>query len=281
MISDAEIRRQARRSRVEPRVIELDWALGWALWGLASVRELGSHLLFKGGTCLRKCYYPGYRFSEDLDFTATRWTGWQAIQEAIDEAFRNAADASGIDFDAEDARAEIVNDEYGRESLKIHRYWRGPHRRRGSPAGLRLDITRNETVVTAPVERNVHHDYSDAEEMGALLWRCYSLEEVMAEKLRAVLGQRRHAIARDLYDIDSIRGDIDFAVVREILPAKLAAKELDAETASPTKMQSRKVEFRTDWDRNVIPLVPEAESLEFESVWSRVSTIVEAALQPA
>ena len=25
--------------------------------------------IFKGGTCLRKCYYETYRFSEDLDFT--------------------------------------------------------------------------------------------------------------------------------------------------------------------------------------------------------------------
>ncbi|CAN5145726.1 hypothetical protein BH20BAC1_BH20BAC1_03460 [soil metagenome] len=25
--------------------------------------------VFKGGTCLRKCYFPDYRFSEDLDFT--------------------------------------------------------------------------------------------------------------------------------------------------------------------------------------------------------------------
>jgi predicted nucleotidyltransferase component of viral defense system len=28
-------------------------------------------LIFKGGTCLRKCYFPNYRFSEDLDFTST------------------------------------------------------------------------------------------------------------------------------------------------------------------------------------------------------------------
>ncbi|WP_353616855.1 nucleotidyl transferase AbiEii/AbiGii toxin family protein [Cytophaga sp. FL35] len=27
--------------------------------------------MFKGGTCLRKCYFPDYRFSEDLDFTST------------------------------------------------------------------------------------------------------------------------------------------------------------------------------------------------------------------
>jgi len=26
---------------------------------------------FKGGTCLKKCYFETYRFSEDLDFTLT------------------------------------------------------------------------------------------------------------------------------------------------------------------------------------------------------------------
>ncbi|WP_394346518.1 nucleotidyl transferase AbiEii/AbiGii toxin family protein [Sphingobacterium psychroaquaticum] len=27
-------------------------------------------LFFKGGTCLSKCYFPNYRFSENLDFTS-------------------------------------------------------------------------------------------------------------------------------------------------------------------------------------------------------------------
>ena len=28
-----------------------------------------SRWIFKGGTCLKKCYFDTYRFSEDLDFT--------------------------------------------------------------------------------------------------------------------------------------------------------------------------------------------------------------------
>ncbi|MGH7551112.1 MAG: nucleotidyl transferase AbiEii/AbiGii toxin family protein [Gemmatimonadota bacterium] len=36
------------------------------------------------------------------------------------------------------------------------------------------------------------------------LWRCYSLEEMMAEKVRTLIGQRRYAISRDLYDIDAV-----------------------------------------------------------------------------
>lgn len=188
MISDTEIRRIAWISGVEPSVIELDWALGWALWGIARAELLGPNLLFKGGTCLRKCYFPDYRFSEDLDFTATRWPGWDAIDDALGNAFRAASEASGIDFSAQAPKRDIVNDEYGRESLNYRVYWRGPHRTRGAPRALRLDITRNETVATDPSERAMHHPYSDAEEMGTVTLRCYSLEEIMAEKLRAVLG---------------------------------------------------------------------------------------------
>lgn len=40
---------------------------------LSAFYEISQHkdsLVFKGGTALRKCYFPGYRFSEDLDFTS-------------------------------------------------------------------------------------------------------------------------------------------------------------------------------------------------------------------
>lgn len=36
---------------------------------IASQPELNSRWVFKGGTCLRKCFHETYRFSEDLDFT--------------------------------------------------------------------------------------------------------------------------------------------------------------------------------------------------------------------
>src|SRR3990172_6663638 len=75
MIRDAEIRRIAGAAGVEPRIVELDYALRWALRGIAANDYLSRRLLFKGGTCLRKCYFPDHRFSEDLDFTATEWFG--------------------------------------------------------------------------------------------------------------------------------------------------------------------------------------------------------------
>ena len=50
-------------------VIEKDYVLGWMLAAIAQQPELTDTWVFKGGTCLRKCYYETYRFSEDLDFT--------------------------------------------------------------------------------------------------------------------------------------------------------------------------------------------------------------------
>ena len=86
MIRDAEVRRIARVAGVEPRIVELDYALGWALRGIAAHEYLSDRLLFKGGTCLRKCYFPDYRFSEDLDFTATERFDWKDLEKATWQA---------------------------------------------------------------------------------------------------------------------------------------------------------------------------------------------------
>ena len=67
MITEAEIRRLAARWQVDPMIPDLDYALSWFLAGLSKTLKARSGLRFKGGTCLRKCYFPGYRFSEDLD----------------------------------------------------------------------------------------------------------------------------------------------------------------------------------------------------------------------
>jgi Nucleotidyl transferase AbiEii toxin, Type IV TA system len=50
-------------------VVEKDYVLGWILAGIYGHEELAESWVFKGGTCLKKCYFETYRFSEDLDFT--------------------------------------------------------------------------------------------------------------------------------------------------------------------------------------------------------------------
>lgn len=270
MIRDGEIRRLARTEGVEPRIMELDYVLGWALWAVARHPDRSEHLVFKGGTCLRKCYFPEYRFSEDLDFTAIRWAGWEELERPVREAFQAAGAASGIDFGAQPLRMRVVEEEYGRETLRFIIYWRGPHASGGSPPGLRPDITRDEVVAFDPVPRAVNHGFSDAGELGLVEVECYALEEVMAEKLRAVLGQRIYAVSRDLYDIFFLQGHVDERNVVRGLPRKLAARDVGKAGPDPERLIVRKEEFRADWERNLLHLLPPGAEREFEEVWDQV-----------
>lgn len=274
MIRDAEIRRFAGAAGVEPRIVELDYALGWALRGIAMSEYLAGCLLFKGGTCLRKCYFPNYRFSEDLDFTATERFEWKELEEAVAQAFRMASELSGIDFAAREPRVRIIEEEYGRETLRITHYWRGPHATAGSPSGIRMDITREEVVVFEPCHRRVAHPFSDSGELARLEIRCYALEEVMAEKVRAVLGQRIFAVSRDLYDIFSLLDQVDEKRVWEGLPMKLDVRGVDWEGIGSHRLTDRRREFRADWDRNLIHLLPPGAGKGFDEVWDPVVNFV-------
>jgi predicted nucleotidyltransferase component of viral defense system len=100
LIAEAEIRRYAAQWGVDPMVVDLDYALGWWLAALYHTAESADLLRFKGGTCLRKCYFADYRFSEDLDFTATATLAPQALMAWVEQATRWAADHDGPDFTA-------------------------------------------------------------------------------------------------------------------------------------------------------------------------------------
>ncbi len=58
------------------QVIEKDYVLGWVLAGIFNHPVIGSSWVFKGGTCLKKCFFETYRFFEDLDFTLSELITW-------------------------------------------------------------------------------------------------------------------------------------------------------------------------------------------------------------
>ena len=61
MIGEAELRRHAALWKVDPMLVDLDYSLGWFVAALYGANEGAERLLFKGGTCLRKCYFGDYR----------------------------------------------------------------------------------------------------------------------------------------------------------------------------------------------------------------------------
>lgn len=275
MISESEVRRTAAATKVDPMVIDLDYSLGWFLLGMRKTSDSFEGLIFKGGTCLRKCYFPDYRFSEDLDFTATKYLSPADVEEWITKTVAWISDQGGPDFHIQPIHFEVVNDEYGSESYQARIYYRGPLRWGGSPRTVKLDITRAETILLPVIDKQIIHPYSDHEFFSINTLPCYSLEEVIAEKIRAVRGQRRFAVSRDLYDIfNLVSVGIDMQAVRKILPEKFKRRGLSLVEIDINIMEQRRIEFEKDWGRRLNYLVLN-QDLHFDEVWQCIMSLLE------
>ena len=200
MIAEATVKTLARIQGVDPAVIDRDHALGVVLWAL-NQQLTAQGWVFKGGTCLRKCYFGDYRFSEDLDFTVIGRLNTEGALATI-AACEPAASSQGIRLLLEDARAEVMDDEYGRESIEIKVPYRGALRM-GSAPNVQFHLSADEELAFEPLLRPLLHPYDDALGLACEL-RSYALEEVLTEKLRAAAGQREYAVARDIYDIANV-----------------------------------------------------------------------------
>ncbi len=278
MILEAEIRREAARLNVDPMVIDLDYSLGWFLLCLANSGETAQNLRFKGGTSLRKCYFGDYRFSEDLDFTATGLVIPEKLMALVSEITARSAEQDGPDFSAAPARLEMVDDDYGSESYQLWVYYRGPLRWGGSPRAIRLDITRREKLILPPSSRAILHPYSDKGFFVDTQIDCYPLEEIMAEKLRAVGGQRRFAISRDVYDLFTLsQKGVSIDRVIPLLAEKFKARGIDLSQLSRERLAQRRAEFQIDWDRRLSYLVKIQQLPSFESAWEHVLQMIDLA----
>jgi predicted nucleotidyltransferase component of viral defense system len=200
MVTLNEISRIAIALGVDPPVVDHDYLLGCLLHYLSLQREVQSSLLFKGGTALRKCHFTEYRFSEDLDFTALQAFDASTIQSLVNEAKHAMQESTGISTDTHETVVEIIADDYGKESYEAKIYYEGPWKYGGTPRSLRIHISRDEQLLFAPKNLPIMHNYSDQKSLPQASIRVYALEEILAEKLRAFSGQRKWAVARDVYD---------------------------------------------------------------------------------
>jgi predicted nucleotidyltransferase component of viral defense system len=277
VIAEGELRRLAREEEVDPVILNLDYALGWFLAGLYSAKAAHSRLRHKGGTCLAKAYFSDYRFSEDLDFTVTGPVqGDQALSEASRVA-RWSDRRGGPNFHAAPPRLEVSSDEYGAETFEVSVYFRGPLAWEGSPQAIRLHVTRDERLVLPAEERPLFHRYSDADQLGKVSLSCYPLLEMLAEKLRALCGQRRFAISRDLYDVHRlVASGTDLPILATVLKEKLAAKGMSLDVVAPKMILAREREFEMDWGRNLTHLLPKGQEVSFSDAWATTFSLLDS-----
>jgi predicted nucleotidyltransferase component of viral defense system len=278
LISIGEVQRISGALGLEPRVIDHDYVLGCYLCFLGIQSTVQKKWLFKGGTALRKCYFEEYRFSEDLDFTVLGIISVENLRNVLLSTNIAMQDAIGIRTDEREIVVDIIEDDYGKESYEARIYYFGPWNYGGSPRSVRIHTNRDENLVFQTNMLSVFHQYSDREELPPVTVQVYSLEEMMAEKLRAFSGQRKQAIPHDIFDLYHLSRNVgSVAKVVEAFPQKCQAKGISVDAIDLDKVIARKPEYENNWRQGLEYLIPSNLKISFEEAWHTSIKLLEKA----
>ncbi len=246
MINVDEIKENGRLLRIPTTTIERDHVQNHFLRSLYSKSDF---LVFKGGTAIRKAFIRDYRFSNDLDFTLSKWMEQEHIISLITDVKEELRSKEGIVFED---RVGFKNVETGwKVKLNYNSILSQNIRIR-----LDMDITRYEKeVIVTPVEKHrLIHRYSDTCQIDLIT---YSLAEITIEKIRALCDR---SWPRDLYDVCNLWPRIEKSGLKTIF-----AKKCEVRGITPTleKYNKNKEKLRLGWSKSLehqLKVVPDFES---------------------
>ncbi len=216
----------ASRTKINKReLIEKDLILHRLLVELSSNKHFFENYTFKGGTCLTKCYFTYYRFSEDLDFTYINQKEFDKkgekqkryiISEKVNkilEILETISKNIGLDF------KKIKNDiryvEFGGSNKQTtFKLWY-IHEGSSNKTFIKIQINFLENIEYPIVEKHCDNFiFGRIEDFKSTFllpenseWilkipkiKCYNIKEILIEKIRAILT-RKGTKARDYIDV--------------------------------------------------------------------------------
>jgi len=245
MVTPDDLRRIAGRERIGLGMIERDHAITVALMVLSKT-SLSDKLVFKGGTAIKKVFYPEARFSEDLDFDSQRDVARQLAREirrplvAYDE---------GVKF-----TGVTVEDVRGEHARRLRLQYRDMN---GYPTSIKLDLT----FLEKPLMKTKKTEVKNMYDMKKIVVTTMSIKEIMAEKVRALIhvGRPRH-----LYDIWFLLGK-HVKPTRTLINRKLSIYN---ETFDINSLRNATNDVGRYWETDLKALIPEVP--RFNTVQSRV-----------
>ncbi len=254
MISETRVRALARQDGVTAGLAKKHYVNSWVLYAIAT-SPLGESLVFKGGTALSKLYFPEiWRFSEDLDFTATEQL--PDIERTLESALADIEAESGIRFERRNMHAAGEPVEYVQFDVQYDAVL-------GQKNTTDLDITFNEPLVF-PI---VNHEHT-FEDVPTFSLAAYSIEEIFVEKLRSLFQRAR---ARDYYDIYRLLEQESFNDAEIVAAVHEKARAHEVEIALGQGVPEDDVEaVRAYWEQALNRLV--TEQLSFDAVIERIDT---------
>ncbi|MEW6073603.1 MAG: nucleotidyl transferase AbiEii/AbiGii toxin family protein [Planctomycetota bacterium] len=255
-----------QRLRVPWEILERDYLLSWVLAGIGQVDSLRETLVLKGGTALRKCYFGDYRFSEDLDYSGREGVPRgdemeRAVQAACTAAMKLVDVYAPVEISCE-RYTEKEPHPGGQEAFTIRArlpWHRQPQTR------IMIEAAVDERILKPVSMRRILYEYGEPLDAEV---HVYALEELVAEKLRAILqhiemlesrGWSRSR-ARDYYDLWRVLGAykdrMEISDFAEFLREKCAVRGVafsGSEDFFPDRMLTY---IGGTWEQWLGPLVP-------------------------
>lgn len=272
MINKQDIIDEGRKHSLPPNTIEKDYVLNWLLAGISQAIPLQDPWVFKGGTCLKKCYFESYRFSEDLDFTITNID--HRNPEYLKSVFIDIADwiyeQIGLEFPENEMTFELYKNPRGELSIQGKLAFKGPMQRRGNNPTIKLDLSWDEILIEPTVIKPIYHPYND--DNFDFTVQTYGIEEIFAEKLRAFVERMR---PRDLYDIIHLFEDSRWSPDRKklftALEKKCTYKNVLVPTLQSVNAMPGKEDLIADWHSMLAHQINELETPEY--YWERLPSL--------
>ena len=260
MIKPGEIQGIAGKQKLRDTQIEKDYVIAWILLGISESEYLKPVLAFKGGTAIRKFHIKDYRLSEDLDFTFIEGTMDTNI---LKNKFNNV-----LDWIKEESRLNLeLRDETLNKKGNFNFYigYVGPLGGNIKKKDIKVDICDNKKMCNITLNLESMNEYSDLTVSYKI--RCYSINEIISEKLRSLI---QRTIPRDLYDLwyfffNAKKNILDYA---SDFQEKTIFKSLEPNKFLVT-VNDKKSKFSSNWKKNLEMQIKEVPDFDF--VWRELS----------
>jgi predicted nucleotidyltransferase component of viral defense system len=190
---------------LDEKIIEKELVLSYILQDLT---DLG--LIFKGGTCLAKCYLNYHRLSEDLDFNLilpiekSRTKSNKMLRDYFKNIFlpklQEITNKYNLDFD---------KNEFSNEGKKYCPVKKGDNVFRFNiyykDTPIKIEINISENLIFLPKNKPICNLSLNSEHLTYPLInkkiKCFSLDEIILEKIRAILTRPTGIHERDIFDL--------------------------------------------------------------------------------
>ena len=232
MIDAKTLIKIAKKAGILAERLERDYVMSLILDALSKIEKTKNDVVFKGGTCVHKCftffeksddpkvldpYFTQGRFSSDIDLTVSKkLMSTDALLDAFSKVANYVEKEHGLILEGLSFPLHF-NEKQDKTNCRAGLHYQGPlyfhtlevHKekceRKGkkikppAPPSLKIDITADEKVVYEPVLLPIYHPYPTADEKEKnLQTRCYSVQGMFAEKVRSLFER---GSPRDLYDL--------------------------------------------------------------------------------